>query len=268
MKKFKKMTISLLLIFAITVSFCSCEYIDMAKSLIDKMGGKVVDTPDTTDDITDDTLPPDNNPGDDIIGLKPEEILQVSYELYWLDTYEEVLAAIELLESHGSTVNDSIAFNYESDTLDSKYLFLCRKGNAAPLEDGKSFFDRKMDEGFFLWYGFYSDITVEDLTNDLRHFLIAENVLCIGGAQGYSELELQPGNIDGDIIDTIVDTSRISIVVDHYGFADTVDTNSRLIGLAYDENIFLSLIFSIYEVSPFLPIEYQREFLETFVVIE
>lgn len=273
MKKFKKMTISLLLILAITVSFCSCEYVDMAKSLIDKIGGKVVDTPDTTDDITDDTLPPDNNPSDDIKDVLPEQYYKEKYEVYVLDTYEEVLAAIELLESHGSTLKRTLGFNYESDLINSKYLFLCEKKNAEPIEEGKDFFDRKMDEGGFIWYGFYDDVTCDELVSSWYY-------------KHYRKLEFSiRGNLNGiengpilepDIIDAIV-PSDIEFWMHGESeegiFSDTIEYHYFKFSLSYNGVVFAEMLFAsgngsnIPPINPFLPVEYQREFLETFVVI-
>ena len=274
MSKLKKIAISILLILAITLSFCSCEYVDMAKSLIDKMGGKVVDTPDTTDDITDDTLPPDNNPGDDFTGVLPEDYFKKRYEICWLDTYEEVLAAIELLESHGSTLKRTLGFNYESDLINSKYLFICEKKNAEPIEEGKDFFDRKMDEGEFIWYGFYDDVTCDELVSSWYYKYYRKlEFTTFGNRNGIENCKI----LEPDIIDAIVPSDiefwMLDGVCEEGIFSDTIEYHYFEFSLSYNGVVFAGISFypgngsNMPPINPFLPVEYQREFLETFVVI-
>lgn len=82
---------------------------------------------------------------------------------YWLETYGEVLEAVELLKSHGSTIKRSAGFNCEGELLDVKWCFMYSWSDADPLERGKSFFDRKIDDGEFVWYAFYKDVTIDEL---------------------------------------------------------------------------------------------------------
>ena len=85
------------------------------------------------------------------------------YGVYWLETYEEVLTAVELLKSHGSTITRSIGFDCEGEWLDIKFCFIYDKKKAEPHEDGKNFFDRRIDDGDFVWYGFYEDVSIDEL---------------------------------------------------------------------------------------------------------
>ena len=105
-------------------------------------------------------------------GFSYDSCLHAVTGFYWLETYEEVLEAIELLASHGSTVENkqygntvkrSIGFNYEGDLFDVKWCFRYSRSKAEPLEEGKSFFDRRIDEGEFVWYAFAKDVTIDKL---------------------------------------------------------------------------------------------------------
>ena len=269
MKKFKKIAISLLLLIAITVSFASCEYVDKAKEWIDQISGKVDETPDTTVD----TLPPESTePEDPVIGgLSSEELFRLDFEFYWLDTYEEVLEAIELLESHGSTVNRNIISTYESEQIDSKYLFLCEKKNAEPLEEGKDFFDRKMDDSCFLWYGFYNELTVEYLMEHTTWADSAEKYMYIRGAHIY-EYWIYCHDVDFDLFSTISNPSDIKFMLEDESLADTIGYYSKYAILRYNEVEVLSIFVKNSDfkgdADPFLPVECQREFIESLVIIE
>ena len=269
MKKFKRIAISLLLLIAITVSFASCEYVDKAKEWIDQISGKVDETPDTTVD----TLPPDNNEPEEpkLEFLSGEEYFRKDFEFYWLDTYEEVLAAIELLESHGSTVNRNIISTYESEQIDSKYLFLCAKKNAEPLEEGKDFFDRKMDDSCFLWYGFYDELTLEYLMEKTDYVTHAKKYMYIRGADVY-EYWIYCHNVDFDLFSTISDPSDIKFMLEDESLADTIGYYMKPTILKYNEVDVLSIWVKNSDfkgdADPFLPVECQREFIESLVIIE
>ena len=51
------------------------------------------------------------------------DITGSSMSYYWVETYDECVAAIELLKSHGSTFASSAIFNCEDEFVDVKYCF-------------------------------------------------------------------------------------------------------------------------------------------------
>ena len=99
-------------------------------------------------------------------GISSDHCFHLEMGVYWLETYEEVLDAVELLKSHGSTIARSIGFNCEGELLDVKWCFMYKWSKAEPLEEGKNFFDRKIDDGEFVWYGFFDDVSIDDFLYD------------------------------------------------------------------------------------------------------
>ena len=85
------------------------------------------------------------------------------YGLYWLETYAEVLEAVELLKSHESTIKPTIGFDCDEEILEIKFCFRYERKNAEALQDGKNFFDRKIDGGEFIWFAFPENISIEEL---------------------------------------------------------------------------------------------------------
>ena len=85
-----------------------------------------------------------------------------SVEYAWVETYEEVEEAIELLSSHGSNFCKTAFFNYEGDLFDTKYCFkfLGKKDN---IKYGENPFDRYAGEVYIYSYAFFEDVTIEEL---------------------------------------------------------------------------------------------------------
>ena len=89
-------------------------------------------------------------------------------EYHWVETYEEVQAAIELLSSHGSTFYKSAFFNYDGELFDTKYCFeFC--GKMESVEKGSNPFDRKIELVVIRAYGFLEDVTIEELEYSYVH---------------------------------------------------------------------------------------------------
>ena len=138
------------------LSFASCEIIN---EWIDSDS----DTSDSTEDNTNQTTNTDKLPGD--------SHFHETTGLYWLETYEEVLEAVELLKSHGSTIEKTVGFNCEDEIeiFDEKWCFVYQKSKAEPLEDGKEFFDRKIDDGEFRYFAFKESVTIDELVHRGYH---------------------------------------------------------------------------------------------------
>ena len=250
----KRKVLCLLLIFAIAVSFVSCEYVDKVKGFFDK---EVNDEHVHSNNCDCYLRTEDGYTG----GITDRKEFHDKYEVYWLEEYDEVVAAIEMLESHGSTINRSLGFTYENELLDSKYCFIFEKSNVDPLADGKSFFDRKIDGGEFVWYGFYDQITIAELmyttVYDLDTVTFAEN------------FNASRSKFDAAVVDTIEDIGKLGlydIKKNTYGTTDHPDI-AYYIGYNGAKFARLTYLSSTAEKKLLLPVDNQREFLDTFVII-
>ena len=84
------------------------------------------------------------------------------HEIYWVETYEECVEAMDQLKSHGSTFQKNIIFSYEGDLFDTKYcfMFLHKKDG---VKYGDNPYDRWADKVVVLTVGFFEDVTIEEL---------------------------------------------------------------------------------------------------------
>ena len=84
-------------------------------------------------------------------------------DYFWVETYEEAQAAIELLKSHGSTFYKSAIVNYEGDLFDTKYCFEFSGKSEAYWWNGESPFDRWAEQVQIRTYCFFEDVTIEEI---------------------------------------------------------------------------------------------------------
>lgn len=82
---------------------------------------------------------------------------------YWVETYEECQAAIELLKSHGSRFGQTLIFTYEGELFDTKYCFSINRKRADKIKYGEDPFDRYADGVYVFSYAFYDDVTIDEL---------------------------------------------------------------------------------------------------------
>ena len=85
-----------------------------------------------------------------------------STEYAWVETYEELEEAIELLSSHGSNFYKTAFFNYEGDLFDTKYCFKFQ-GKKDNIKYGENPFDRYAEKVYIYSYAFFEDVTIEEL---------------------------------------------------------------------------------------------------------
>ena len=239
MKRTAKLFVSLILLISILLAFVSCDSI---KELFNRQTGNRYQPADgfyvkTKDGYTG--------------GFTNRQDEHDKYEIYWLETYDEVLEAIELLKSHGSTITPSLAFNCEGELMDVKYCFIFEKKNAEPLEEGKNFFDRKIDDGIFSWYGFFEEISIEDL---VYLYIDILDFVSFSGFAFYYEA-------DFSVVEKIDDVSGISF---YSGKENTEELSGLWYNLYYRGEYFARLKFMKTVLQP----ANYREFLNTFVVIE
>ena len=156
-----KKILSVALICSMLLAFLSgCSYFDYKN---EDEGGDIETSNGTNENSSDNNQNQGSGNKKYTGGLESDSHFHAEYGIYWLETYEEVTEAVELLKSHGSTIKRSIGFDCEGDLLDVKWCFLYQWSDAEPLEEGKSFFDRKIDDGEFVWYAFYLDTTIDEL---------------------------------------------------------------------------------------------------------
>ena len=171
---------------------------------------------------------------------------------YWLETYEEVLEAIELLKSHGSEIGRTIGFNCDGGLLDVKWCFVYSRSKAEPLEEGKNFFDRRIDGGKFDWYGFYDDVDMEKIYYD--HI----------NKYGYFHV-CYSGDYDFENIESTDDLSITWWGKDEYDIVDQ-PLECGTYQILYQGRLWTEIDYSDYERP--LPPDYFDEFLSTAVIVE
>ena len=88
-------------------------------------------------------------------------------EFWWVETYEECLAAIELLKSHGSIIFlESAIFTGESDLFDTKYCFEIPPSRyKEDIEFGDNPFDREAAMVKVYSYAFFDDVTIDEINH-------------------------------------------------------------------------------------------------------
>ena len=83
-------------------------------------------------------------------------------EYCWVETYAEVLEAIDELESYGSTFRNSAFFSYEGELFDTKYCFIFA-GKKHSIKKDKKFSERWAEDIEIRSYGFFEDVSIPEL---------------------------------------------------------------------------------------------------------
>ena len=120
-------------------------------------------------------------------GLQSNVNFHSDYGIHWLETYEEVLAAVELLKAHGSIIKPAVGVDIE-EVFDVKWCFIYQRNMAEQLVEGANFFDRKIDNGSFVCYIFRMDVTIDEL--------IYSNVFHYQSIKIYTKNYVRVENID------------------------------------------------------------------------
>lgn len=84
------------------------------------------------------------------------------FEIYWVETYEEAVDAMNQLKSHGSTFYKTAIFSYEGDLFDTKYYFQFghKKDN---VKYGDNPYDRWAEDVVVGSVAFFEDVTIDEL---------------------------------------------------------------------------------------------------------
>ena len=84
-------------------------------------------------------------------------------EFHWVETFEEVLIAIEHLEAAGNDIPKQIMSKYETDLVDAKYCFIMDIASGHKEDKSKVWYDRKANR-ILIWYiGMLDDLSIEEL---------------------------------------------------------------------------------------------------------
>ena len=84
---------------------------------------------------------------------------------YWVETYEEALAAINSLTENGSRIYKKFISSYENDVVDAKYLFILY-GKIEKI--GHEWYDKKYRVVEVKYFGFIEDVSIDKL--EYSHF--------------------------------------------------------------------------------------------------
>ena len=86
---------------------------------------------------------------------------------YWVETYDECVEAIKLLESHGTYVYGEPLISYSGDIFDVKYRFIMHEMKCDKIEFGADPFDRYCYEVYVTCYVFFEDVEIDDFAYSL-----------------------------------------------------------------------------------------------------
>jgi hypothetical protein len=122
---------------------------------------------------------------------------------------------------------------------------------------------------------FFTKRGVYSMRRDCAEYTVLCNALAVlaGVCTGERAREVCRRITVGELCDCSLSTKVLVydalLMTDREGYADTIESNTILMQLAYDESFLLRLDVVYDDVyDPFLPVEYQREFLESFYVIK
>ena len=84
---------------------------------------------------------------------------------FWVETYDEMKEAVQLLESNGSTFENKVILDYEGDLFDVKYCFVMHTSKTKRVPWGENQFDRKAEDVTLGSVIFFEDVTIEWIEN-------------------------------------------------------------------------------------------------------
>ena len=153
----KKRLLSILLAFSLSFCLLSCN-----------------DKKSDINDIVDGNHPKWNFYPEGYTGGFPGVLTQpgLELEIWWLETYEECLAAIKQLRSHGSTFCESSIIASDGVFFDTKYsIEICWERETEKIKYGDNPFDRHATSVRIYSYVFYEDVTVDEISyGDIKDY--------------------------------------------------------------------------------------------------
>ena len=89
------------------------------------------------------------------------------FEVWWVETYDECVEAIELLKSHGSKFCNGTILSHDGDLFDTKYRFTIFLSDSTyqteSIQFGENPFDRRAMRIYVDSYVFFEDVTIDEL---------------------------------------------------------------------------------------------------------
>lgn len=145
MKNLKRISISLLLLISILLSFVSCNIV--LRALKGPVG--------TVHDLR-----------------------YADTEVHWVETLEETLLAIEHLEAAGNKISRNILSSYNNEAIDVKYCFKLDTYGSKRLKKGQEWYDREGLSSVRVTYmAFLEEVSTEDAlnlyTSDYKSFALS-----------------------------------------------------------------------------------------------
>ena len=96
-----------------------------------------------------------------------------TYEIKWLETYDELINAVTLLKANGTKIGDKRylrrepIFNCEEYGLDVKFCIKFNRNLAEEFKEGKDYFDRHIEYVDIKCYVFLESVSINELEYDL-----------------------------------------------------------------------------------------------------
>ena len=120
------------------------------------------------------------------------------YEYFWVETYDELLEAIEKLESHGSSFAKSVIFNYEGELFDVKYCFSFGGNKRDYIRYGEDPFDRFASDVAIFSVAFTEDVSIEKL---MLSYVDANENYTLSVFSEFDALDINSDLVNGELID-------------------------------------------------------------------
>ncbi len=96
-------------------------------------------------------------------GFLEEPHFYSNTEIYWVETFEEAMIAIEHLAACGNEIPNKLISSYENDEVDAKYCFMFDTYRAEKPKEGQKWYDRKYSGVSITYYGFLEELTIDEL---------------------------------------------------------------------------------------------------------
>ena len=159
--KFVKQSIAILVLISILV-LSSCEYLPF---LSDNEQSDVQSNP-QGDEFVDGNHPyhylfPEGYTG----GFNHQPGANIEY--WWVETYEECVAAIELLKSNDSSFSTNLVLTYDGELFDSKYcfMFIGVGSRTDEIKWGDNPFDRHAENVNIRTFAFFEEVSIDELNH-------------------------------------------------------------------------------------------------------
>ena len=132
----------------------------------------------------------------------------INYTYYWVETYDECVAAIEKLESHGSKIKKSLILSEECEGMDVKYHFQFRNSKTHPIVFGEDPFDRYSGDVLVYSYVFFEDVEIEELVYSYVADYATGEIYYVNGVYDYNKIHKEFPDFTSDDFEVEIDKSE------------------------------------------------------------